>query len=87
MPGDCAEVGEVPVPRLVPVPPVPVHQLITALVPVKPDAVSTVVAEVQIGLDAGTADVSPTFELTDKVTFCVNEVLQEPFVILVICKV
>ena len=47
--------SETPVPALVPVPPVPVHQLTTAFVPDTPLAVSVVAALLHIGLLAAVA--------------------------------
>ena len=53
-------------PRLVPVPPVPFHQVTKAFVPATPFAVRVVVAFEQIGLAAAVAEVivALTFEVT-----------------------
>ena len=48
-------------PRLVPVPPAPVHQVKVAAVPTTPLAVIFVEPEGHIGLVADVADVMPTF--------------------------
>ena len=57
-----------PVPRLVPVPPVAVHQVTMAFVPATPLAVRVVVAFEQIGLTAAVAEVSATITLEVTVT-------------------
>ena len=56
----------VPVPKFVPVPPVPDHHVTTAFVPVTPFAVKVVVSDAHIGLAAAVADViaEPCLTLT-----------------------
>ena len=68
----------VPVPKFVPVPPVPVHQVITAFVPTTPFAVKVVVADEQIELVAAVAEVIPTFTFADTVTLASTAVPQSP---------
>ena len=58
----------VPVPKFVPVPPVPVHQVTTAFVPTTPFAVKVEVADEHIGLAAAVAEVMPTLLFTVAVT-------------------
>jgi len=67
-----------PVPKFDPVPPVPVHHVTTAFVPVTPFAVNVVVADEQIGLTAAVADVMPTFTFDDTVTLASTAVPQSP---------
>ena len=57
-----------PVPRFVPVPPEPVHQVTTAFAPVTPLAVRIVVAFKQMGLAAAVAEVIAKTSLEVTVT-------------------
>ena len=68
----------VPVPKFVPVPPVPVHHVTTAFVPTTPFAVNVVVADEHIELDAAVAEVMPTFTNADTVTLASTAVPQSP---------
>ena len=68
----------VPVPKFVPVPPVPVHQVITAFVPTTPFAVKVVVADEQIELVVAVAEVMLTFIFDVTVTLASTAVPQSP---------
>ena len=63
----------VPVPKFVPVPPAPVHQVTTAFVPTTPFAVNVVVADEHIELDAAVAEVMPTLVFTLTIAVSVAE--------------
>ena len=68
----------VPVPRLVPVPPVPVHQVTVLLVPATPFAVKVVVDELQIGLVPAVAEVIATSVFAPTVTVISTALPQSP---------
>ena len=68
----------VPVPKFVPVPPVPVHQFTTAFVPNTPFAVKVVVVDEQIELVVAVTEVMPTFIFDDTVTLASTAVPQSP---------
>ncbi len=68
----------VPVPKFVPVPPAPVHQVTTAFVPNTPFAVKVVVDDEHIELDAAVAEVIATFTFVVTVTLASTAVPQSP---------
>ena len=67
-----------PVPKFVPVPPVPVHQVTIGFNPVTPFAVNVVVADEHKEADAAVAEVMPALVNADTVTIACTAVPQSP---------
>jgi hypothetical protein len=76
VPGPAERV--VPVPKFVPVPPVPVHQVTTAPVPATPLAVSVVETFTQMGFAAAVTEVMVGSVLTVIVPVAVTAVQELP---------